>query len=165
MSKGCFLIIPIVPKGKWMEDIKKTISNCANNAGLRVYFDFQYTEPIFDYYTGTAIICSIADDPKFDNCDMLFLLDNCELNGRRNNRSLYERMQQISAFITALTFPQVELFIGDSGTLFEEYKTVETTVEYFSFAILQEAEQYELPPLHIILKEGQTGGHRDGSAS
>ena len=141
MSKNCFLVVPLTEAGPDLEHLKKRIARELNSAGLGAFFSFPYVDPVLTHFLKTALVCSIADDSRFDNCEMLLLPDSCAYNGKRNPTPFFERMQRLADVI------------GDSGTDYTEYKVVRTNTAQFPAAISQEIRQYELPPLHFILEQ------------
>ena len=153
MSKNCFLVVPLTEAGPDLEHLKKRIARELNSAGLGAFFSFPYDDPVLTHFLKTALVCSIADDSRFDNCEMLLLPDSCGYNGKRNPTPFFERMQRLADVFASLSLPSFELLIGDSGTDYTEYKVVRTNTAQFPAAISQEIRQYELPPLHFILEQ------------
>ncbi len=151
MSKNCFIVFSKTETETDSESFKERIASIINDFGLGIFFDFNYSDPILSHYNEASIICSIADNQQFDNCEMLFLPDNCLFNGKSNTYSFYVRMQQIALLFSAFSVPCFELLIGTSGTAYEDYKIVQTAIELFPAAITKEIMKYELPPLHFYL--------------
>ena len=54
-----------------------------NKEGLGVFFLIQDVAPFLNNYKQDSIIFSIADNYMFDNCEMLFLADDCYCNGKK----------------------------------------------------------------------------------
>lgn len=152
MSKHCFLVVPLTAAGPDPEQLKIRIARGMRSAGLGVFFSFPYDDPVLARFSETVLVCSIADDTGYDNCEMLLLPDSCSYNGKQNPIPFGKRMRRLAAVFASLSLPPFELLIGDSGTDCADYKEICTTIAQFPAAITQELAQYELPPLHLILE-------------
>lgn len=122
MSTICIGIVSgIVPED--INHAKNAVSTIARSQHYSVFYDLEYMEPFLDCYPSTALIFSFADTPKFDNCEMLLLPDNCYFNGKTNAILFKDRMQLL--YRTAKYFLDrlysIEFYVGSSGVLYEEF--------------------------------------------
>lgn len=150
MSKICIVILNDISDYKYA---KENICKIINDRGYGVFFEFDYQEPfIYRYMQKNSLFFSISNNNKYDNCDMLFLPDNCSINDRKNDKSFFERMCEISEMLKSILFcsSNMEMFLGDSGTEFYEFTTIYTKMTDFPFVIEREFNDDPFCDLHII---------------
>ncbi len=148
------LCIIVFRKGLEKTDLNKRIWKQAESYGLGVSFNLGYEEPILHkvQFDPSYVICSLSDGPTCDNCEMLLLPDFCCFNGKSNPIMFCERMHQIECILkTILTeVCKVELFIGYSGALWDEFSHLMLRLDDF----LQTASllnSISPPNLHFVI--------------
>lgn len=67
------------------KDIIRYVYEAVHKEGLEVFFQIQDAAPFLDNYEQDSIVFSIADNPLYDTCEMLFLTDDCYYNGKANH--------------------------------------------------------------------------------
>lgn len=124
MSKFCIGIIKNKRNPK--KDIMRYVYEVVNKEGLGVFFLIQDVAPFLNNYKQDSIIFSIADNYMFDNCEMLFLADDCYCNGKKNNIPFIERMHTINSIIQSLMDfgEDFELFVGETGAFDSDFEFI-----------------------------------------
>lgn len=154
MSKICVIVITndvITSKSLVKEDLKKVASQYGNG----IWFYEKYNEPFIKHYCSYFVI-SFSDGPIYDNCEMLLLPDKCSYNGKINRNSFYDRIKIIedtAKYLNTLGYA-IEIFIGESGTEYEEFLKIECSLDDITNVICQNFfnEGYFCEnDLHIIL--------------
>lgn len=133
MSKIC---LALITNKSPEEEIRVRIKEIVNHAGYEVFFYDRMEEPIIDEYLNSFII-SFADSKKHDNCEMLLLPDGWYHNGITSSTPFISRVRIIESAIKELILQgcHVDLFIGDSGTLYEEFSHYKCNINEFSHMI------------------------------
>ena len=153
LSKICYVVC--IGMLQPSVDVRVTVQNIVSKYGYHAFFEHEYQEPLLDEYDSPFVI-SIADAPKHDNCEMLLLPDGYYYNGRTNTNSFVERMAVLRDVVIFLRSvgQSVELFLGTSGTAYDEFVEFHTSAE----DIAQMLEKYYCPPgqwmesdVHIII--------------
>ena len=101
---------------------------------VSVSYGVSYNEPFLDYYRDKKIITlNFVDNRTCDNCEMLFLADNCSYNGTENVTPFHERMRNVATILTRILncCPSIDLYIGDSGMQIDEFEEVSIPVHEF----------------------------------
>ena len=131
MSKICLLVISSL--GADLNQLKTIIEQQVVKSGYGVFFSVDYYEPAIEHYKESSLICSISDSAEFDNCEKFLLADNCYINGIRSEVPFYDRMKWLTNIIDQIIClpARVELFIGESGTSYEDFEEVYTSVPNF----------------------------------
>ena len=135
---------------------KKELCDILQNKGLYCFFDLKYREPFLENI-GKYQCVSISDDSEFDNCEMFLLPDRCFYNGKTNLLPFSNRMSVLEDVTSVLQKNeyQVEWFIGDSGTPFDEFQTLECLTCDLSKVISQNFFDFKTAvqkDIHIIVK-------------
>ena len=157
MSKICFLII----KDQFLDDEKRMLSGLKTFVKKHGFGAFFYKgndiEPQLKIDCDSIVI-SFADDFLYDNCERFLLLDTFCYNGKNNSIPFAKRMKllQESVCFLASFSCKLELFLGLSGTLYEEYQHVSCTLDDFYDTICEyypcvSMGFYE-PDLHIMIE-------------
>ena len=133
MSKICLLVI----SNSGCEEkhlLKEEINSQISDAGYATFFQLGYYEPLLNHYSKNTLICSIADNNSFDNCEMLWLPDNCSLNGRENTSLFFDRMSALSNSFSHIIkhTGQLELFVGYSGSEYEDFTHIRIKCSEFA---------------------------------
>lgn len=94
-----------------------------------ISFEFDWSEPFFERIPSDALKFHVTDSITSSNCEMLFLPDNCYYNGRTNSQPFAERMAFLTAISNVFAANRVvlELYIGMSGSLLDEYENISAT--------------------------------------
>ncbi len=131
MSKICIFVL----KPNTVFADRTILSNSIHNLGYSVFFDFNYTEPVAEHYKNSAFIFSLADDGYYDNCEKLLLPDNCVINDFKNEIPFIKRMQDLACLINTVLdkSSSLELFIGESGTDYNDFDSYSTNVNSFPY--------------------------------
>lgn len=105
-------------------NLKSNISRLVHAHGYSVCWGIDWIEPIIETLPETTVLFSLTDGIEDDNCEMLLLPDGWFFNGRSNIISARERMQVLEELATYVIGQghQVEFFLGNSGTLPDEYR-------------------------------------------
>lgn len=147
MSKVCVIVV-----GDNIDNLlKKKVDRIISDFGLGVFFELSYPEPFLSVFGGRySLICNISDNHKYDNCEMLLLPDDCFFNGRSNPIPFHVRMTQIECILKTILeqTDNVDLFIGNSGTIYCEYDHYDIQIQDFltTSSILNSLEP---PDLHF----------------
>ena len=130
MSKICLALITNKSPEK---EVIARIKSIVNRVGYEVFFYDRMEEPIIDAYRNSYII-SFADSKNHDNCEMLLLPNGWYYNGITNSLTFIFRMGVIKRVINELIGQgcHVEFFVGDSGTLYDEFCHYECNINEFS---------------------------------
>lgn len=151
MSKICIGVIS--NNSTTIEEIYNQIEPLLKELGLGCFFNLSYNEPALkDYSMKDYLFFSIADSFEYDNCEMLLLPDECLFNNRRNPIPFTERLTQFKSILELIfnIVPKVELFIGDSGTLLDEFQ--EKRISITDFMQVSNWLNSEIPvDLHLII--------------
>ena len=132
LSKVCIVIIqdyinPTV--------LKRRIDDLMESFGLGVFYEQPVLEPFMSAFCKEySMICSLADNNKYDNCERFLLPDNCFYNGNTNSIPFMVRMSQLECLLRMIlkVSKQVDVFIGNSGTLFDEYEHYQIGINEFA---------------------------------
>lgn len=149
MSKICYMV---VPKKRNDSFIKEEIKKIFLSAGLGVTFDIDYFEPALKNVSGNFLICSITDNPNCDNCELFLLADNCYYSGKKNSLPFFDRMEMLAQLISKLqdSPEDMELFLGDSGTEYDDFTEILITTAEFPFVANQLFNNCGFPQLHFL---------------
>lgn len=156
MSKICAVVIAnstIIDKAS----IKNELRRIASQYGKGIWFYEKYEEPFVKHFSKCFVI-SFSDSTVYDNCEMLLLPDGCSFNGKINNNSFCERMKVIeeaTKCLNALGYNS-EIFIGESGTDYEEFSEIKCSSDNISDIIYKNyTDSYGVREndLHIILSK------------
>ncbi len=153
MSKLCIGLIK-KPFGIADCSLKEQISLLLNKYNLGVFFKLSYFEPFLkEYNTDECIIFSIVDNNSFDNCEMLFLPDNCYFNVKTNGLSFNERMAILKAACENILQyeSKMEIFIGNSGAEFSEYEHISVDPINFEKILIESLNVFDVPSLHFSI--------------
>lgn len=155
MSKICILVLS--KPGVNMKLLEEITRLEADHIDCGVFFTFDYREPVIEQYKNSAFICSFSDDYRFDNCEMLLLPDDCWSHTKTNLVPFHRRMELlrdaiVQICITAQT-DKVDLFIGDSGTCYDDFELVQTTFSDFPDVIDQLVNNIGFPQLRFVIKK------------
>ena len=84
---------------------------------LGVFFNDNEDMELLSDNTEDCIICSLADNEVYNNCDRLMLPDGCWFNGYTNKVPFQLRMSTICSIINDIMSMcnHVELYVGESG--------------------------------------------------
>lgn len=149
MSKICIVVIK---NHNYLETdkIKEQIKMLFNNCGLGVFFEVAYSEPFLERYKNDEhLIFSISDNFEFDNCEMFLLPDRCKYNGQTNNIPFEKRMCDLKRIIEIiLSFcHNIEIFIGDSGTNFEDFQFENIDLDCFEKFLINKLNSFITPDI------------------
>lgn len=152
MSKLC---IAVFNDFSGVTKLKKQISHLLASQNLGVFFELSNDEPALSrFQSDDVVFCSLSDNFKVDNCEMLLLPDNCFSNGEQNTVPFQKRMKQIESVIKIIldSLQSVELFIGDSGVLWDEYTHYDIIVDDFLYiaSSLNSTNQHDL---HFTIRQ------------
>ena len=153
MSKICLGIL--CNKRTTLSALRNQIKSVVESAGFGCFFDFSYKEPLLNaYLLDNYVIFSIADNSTYDNCEMLLLPDGCMINGNENVCGFELRMKQMQDILKPILEieAKIELFLGESGTQFDEFDEYEITLSDF-LQITKQLNRIDSPDLHLILKK------------
>lgn len=123
MSMICLGAI-YMPSQNGGQSLMREISRIIHKHGYCVFWGIDWIEPIITTLPSTVILCNIVDNIECNNCEMLLLPDGWFFNGRFNIIPARERMQvleELAAYVIGQGH-QVEFFLGNSGTLPNEYR-------------------------------------------
>lgn len=151
MSKIC---IAILNDDVSTERITTAIQPLLKRYNLAVSYKLTYDEPLLEKYRNKAYkMFSFADNVYYDNCEMFLLPDNCFFNGQKNSIPFQARMQLLEEiFERVLDFtPKIEVFIGDSGTRYDEFDRAHCKL--YNFLDVSVMLNTEVPPdLHFVIE-------------
>lgn len=157
MSKFCIGIIKNKRTPK--KDMIRYIYEVINKEGLEVFFQIQDTAPFLDHYAQDSIIFSIADNPMYDTCEMLFLTDNCYYNGKANLIPFVERMHNINSIIQSLMDfgGDFDLFVGETGALDSDFEFIPFNKTIFEkqMELYQHSNSSFFPNIHFSKTEAE----------
>lgn len=161
MSKICLCVLQGV--GAQENEITELINPLLHKHSVFLFSDVIYQEPFLDTIDRRkSIVFSISEDNVYDNCDFLFLPDNCSINGFKNPSSFYDRMKRVQYILTGLSkFCSImELFVGDSGCGYDEYEECKINICNFAdFATCLNS--LNSPDIHFIFDLRKTEGKTD----
>ena len=155
MSKICIIIIN--NPADYNPAIRKNVASIIERHGLGVFFDSICDEPLLTCFSNHCSI-EIADTPSNNNCEMFLLPDSCYFNGKNNSYSFKNRMkilQEIIEFLYDSKF-KLDLFLGDSGTDYDEFKTIKSLPHQLAEILCNNYYDNELcvtNDLHVIIRE------------
>lgn len=138
MSKICVLLV------KTTEDEKalcNELTQFVREAGLSLFFYENIDEPFDILYNTEYLRISVSDNEEYDNCEMLFLPDNCYINGMKNSIPYTERIITLSVFLKFISerVEKFELFVGESGAAYDDYKKVVCGADEFASHMVSNA--------------------------
>lgn len=122
------------------------ISRIVNKYGYSVFWGIDWVEPIITTLPSTVLLCNIADTSESNNCEMLLLPDGWYFNGRANTIPARTRMQvleDVAEYVIDQGYP-IEFFLGDSGTLANEYKHVHIDCHQLSDFLCNRLEEIDM---------------------
>ena len=105
-----------------IEAIKEKQRVIADKKGIFVFFSISWGEEFVQRVKHNYLF-SLADNEKYDNCEMLLLPDGWEYNNHKNMIPFRIRAEYFREMIEPLTDLGyiVDLFIGTSGDTFEDF--------------------------------------------
>ncbi len=165
MSKICVGIVKDL-YGISRESVVSLLFNIASEYELHVRILCKKTEPFLMHYDNNMLVFSLSDNAMYDNCDFLLLPDNCLYGGQSNPESFLQRASRLSCFFGEIVNRGLksELFIGVSGTAYDEFEEVNVLASNLKDVLVSKANQYERDPeLHIFLEhrnKNRTGNTR-----
>lgn len=146
MSLICLGIVKLslLDHGKRIQDELKKVAAMHNRG---ICFKIDWYEPLVDTLENIHSIFSLTDSPESDNCEMLFLPDGCYCNEVSNNSSIFERMQYLQnlATIVLSNGHSIEYYIGNSGTLIDEYETISVQCTELSQCLVRKLNITDVP--------------------
>ena len=128
MSMICLGAI-YMPSQNGKQSLMCEISRIIHKHGYYIFGGIDWIEPIITTLPSTVLLCNIVDNVEYNNCEMLLLPDGWSFNGKFNIIPARERMQVLEELATYVIGQghQVEFFLGDSGTLPNEYRLMHVT--------------------------------------
>jgi hypothetical protein len=137
-------------KEQFFEKIKKEVENYKLSM-------FAYEPKLIKKEKNTEYI-SLADNDKYDNCEMFLLPDGCFCDERTNNVPFIERMNIIKKIIITIQHlvQNFEIFMGECAANQEDFITVDCSLEEFP-SLAQKMYYSEknsmINDLHIIITD------------
>ena len=128
MSLICIGVASLPTTSLFSVSLEK-IAQISKEFNRGIFFELDWTEPIFEKIPSDTLKFYVTDSVTSANCEMLFLPDNWFYNGRTNSQSFDERMAFLTEISKVFTANGValELYIGTSGSLHDEYESVSAT--------------------------------------
>lgn len=126
MSLFCLCVVESIRGNSEFASYMQQIESLAmrHNHGVKFFVDWY--EPIVFRIPEEAFLVNILDNPKSDNCELLFLPDGWYNNGETSSLAFRERMNFLldvtNTFINRKY--RVDIYLGQSGTLPEEYSDI-----------------------------------------
>lgn len=151
MSKICYLVLPI----SFSHQIKfrKETIDLFSRCGVYIFTDLEFDyEPIWEYIKESFVI-SLADNPQYNNCEMLFLEDDHFSNGRYNDIPFIKRMSLLAEALKKVLniTKKAEIYIGVSGDEYEDFEIVQSDIDDFPQLMDEKYNDYIIyKSLHFI---------------
>lgn len=164
MSKICIIVLcnTLSASDIFNNEIDILLKQC----NLKIISELSYNEPLCDKYKkGDYLLFSISDAHYADNCEMFLLPDGCLINGKRNNMPFSERMSIFEKILLNILKKTqlIHLFVGDSGTAFDDYE--EKCIDLFEFKDeIMHLNATTPPDLHFTLLQDR-GEEKTGDGS
>lgn len=155
MSKVCYLVIRTDTNCSL---IREVVTNAFLSLELGVDYNVEYEEPALSRYSHDYLICSITDGPNNSNCEEFLLADGCYYSGGKNNIPFLIRMRNLAWVVGKIESisSKVELFLGDSGTEYDDYREIIISAADFPVVANNLFNNVGFPQLHFIF-----GGNRN----
>ena len=124
MSHICLCVISGITNEVEMKYIKRIIQSLADSSDYGLKFSIDWIEPVVCKLDKNKLLISVQDSKTVDGCEMFLLPDDNIFYGYTNSKCFRERMvflHQLSDIFLTIGY-YVELYLGLSGTLPEEYE-------------------------------------------
>ena len=127
MSLFCFCVVDDYIEESKVQFYAIQIEKIAKKNNIGIKFHVDWIEPILSHIKKDALFINLVDSPGSDNCELLFLPDGWYFNAQTNEKTFKERMRFLQEISDILIKDKhcVNLYLGQSGTLLEEFIFVE----------------------------------------
>lgn len=153
MSMICILVASDLKVDDSM--FKTKVKEEVRKIGIGVFFnDINDLELLSLDNNGYYVACSFADSYVYNNCEGLFLPDNCWVNDYTNLIPFKHRMELISIVIESIMnmCRHVELYIGETGAnAIEDFIFCELNLSDFALFMVDKFNCYEFNAFRIHL--------------
>ena len=158
MSMICIGVVEM-PDRRSYPDLESRISEIIQNHGFSARWAIDWKEPIVETFSNHPVIFSMVDGDEHDNCEMLLLPDHWVVNGKTNTVPARKRMQLFDdiAKYAISQYSKIDFYIGESGTLPDEYEQIQIDCLQLSAFLIDQLERLNTClSLHITIVDSVT---------